>query len=142
MQHLADDKLFSGEWIRDKRFGELSLHIQQTRKFDNSIQFIGTIFDTKLPEASLDIAGRCELTPTENGTTQVDITICDGQYDPDQPTAEVYDAEDGILSLQLSKDGKLTGIMSCVTWSTTPEKAFQISLSPAEKEEPKNKRRR
>ena len=142
VQHLADDKLFSGEWIRDKRFGELSLHIQQTRKFDNSIQFIGTIFDTKLPEASLDIAGRCELTPTENGTTQVDITICDGQYDPDQPTAEVYDAEDGILSLQLSKDGKLTGIMSCVTWSTTPEKAFQISLSPAEKEEPKNKRRR
>ena len=142
VQNLSDDKLFAGEWTRDKRFGELSLHIEQAKKFDNAIQFIGTIFDTKLPEASLDIAGRCELTPSENGTTQVDIAIGDGQYDPDQPTAEVYDAHDGMLSLQLSKDGKLTGTMSCTSWANTPEKAFQINLSPKEKEASKPKRRR
>ena len=142
VQALSDDKLFAGEWTRDKRFGELSLHIEQAKKFDNSVQFVGTIYDTKLPEASLDVAGRCDLTPQENGTTQVDITIYDGQYDPDQPTAEVYDARDGMLSLQLSKEGRLTGIMSCTSWANTPEKAFQINLSPKAKEEPKTKRRR
>lgn len=142
VQALADDKLFAGEWTRDKRFGELSLHIEQAKKFDNSVQFVGTIYDTKLPEACLDIAGRCDLTPRENGTAQVDITIYDGQYDPDQPTAEVYDARDGMLSLQLSKDGKLTGIMSCASWTNSPEKAFQINMTPKTKEEAKSRRRR
>ena len=142
VQVLADDKLFAGEWTRDKHFGELSLHIEQARKLDNSVQFVGTIYDTKLPEASLNIAGRCDLNPKEDGTTQVDISIYDGQYDPDQPTAEVYDAKDGMLSLQLSKDGKLTGIMGCTSWTNTPEKAFQVSMSPKAKEEPKSRRRR
>ncbi len=142
VQALANDKLFAGEWTRDKKFGELSLHIEEAKQFDNSVQFVGTIYDTKLPEASLDIAGRCDLTPREDGTTQVDITIYDGQYDPDQPTAEVYDAKDGMLSLTLSKDGKLTGIMSCASWANTPEKAFQINMTPKAKEEPKRRRRR
>ena len=142
VQALADDKLFAGEWTRDKRFGELSLHIEQAKQFENAVQFVGTIYDTKLPEASLDIAGRCDLTPKEDGTAQLDITIYDGQYDPDQPTAEVYDAKDGMLSLKLSKDGKLTGIMSCTSWANAPEKAFQINLVPKAKESPKGKRRR
>ena len=86
--------------------------------------------------------GRCELTPKEDGSVQVDIAIYDGQYDPDQPTAEVYDAKDGMLSLQLSKDGKLTGIMSCTSWSANPEKAFKINMVPKAKEEPKPRRRR
>lgn len=139
---LADDKLFAGEWIRDKAFGELSLHIATARRLDNAVQFAGTIYDTKLPEASLDIMGRCELTPKEDGSVQVDIAIYDGQYDPDQPTAEVYDAKDGMLSLQLSKDGKLIGIMSCTSWSANPEKAFKINMAPKAKEEPKPRRRR
>ena len=142
VQALANDNLFAGEWTRDKKFGELSLHIEEAKQFDNSVQFVGTIYDTKLPEASLDIAGRCDLTPREDGTTQVDITIYDGQYDPDQPTAEVYDAKDGMLSLTLSKDGKLTGIMSCASWANSPEKAFQINMTPKTKEEPKRRRRR
>lgn len=142
VQALADDKLFAGEWTRDKRFGEISLHIEQAKQFENAIQFVGTIYDTKLPEASLDIAGRCDLSPKEDGTTQLDITIYDGQYDPDQPTAEVYDAKDGMLSLKLSKDGKLTGIMSCTSWANNPEKAFQINMAPKAKEQPKGKRRR
>ena len=139
---LTDDKLFAGEWTRDKAFGELSLHIATARRLDNAVQFAGTIFDTTLPEASLNIMGRCELTPKEDGTVQVDIAIYEGQYDPDQPTAEVYDAKDGMLSLQLSKDGKLVGIMSCTSWAANPEKAFKITMSPKAKEEPKPRRRR
>lgn len=141
-QLLADDKLFAGEWTRDKQFGELSLHIETAKRLDNAVQFSGTIFDTKLPEASLQIIGRCELTPKEDGTTQVDIAIYDGQYDPDQPTAEVFDARDGMLSLQLSKEGKLSGIMSCTSWASNPEKAFKINMAPKAKEEPRSRRRR
>jgi hypothetical protein len=142
VQILTDNKRFAGEWTRDNRFGEISLNIEQAKKFDNAIQFIGTIYDTKLPEASLDIAGRCELNPAEDGTTQVDISIYDGQYDPDQPTAEVYDAKDGMLSLRLSKDGKLSGIMSCTSWANSPEKAFKINMTPRAKQETRGKRRR
>ncbi len=142
VQLLTNNKRFAGEWTRDNRFGEISLNIEQAKKFDNAIQFIGTIYDTKLPEASLDIAGRCELNPAEDGTTQVDISIYDGQYDPDQPTAEVYDAKDGMLSLRLSKDGKLSGIMSCTSWANSPEKAFKINMTPRAKQETRGKRRR
>lgn len=142
IQHLASYKLFAGEWTRDKHFGELSLHIETAKRLDNAVQFSGTIFDTNLPEASLQIIGRCELAPKEDGTTQVDISIYEGQYDPDQPTAEVYDAKDGMISLQLGKDGKLNGIMTCAAWANTPEKAFKVTLSPKAKEEPKNRRRR
>lgn len=141
---IASGKNFSGEWTRDNRFGELTLHIEQAKSFDGSIQFIGTLYDTKLPEASLDIAGRCDLAPGEGGA-HVDVTIYDGRYDPDQPTAEVYDARDGLLSLVLTQDGKLTGIMSCGAWAETPERAFRISLSPkaeAAKDSGKSRRRR
>ena len=126
---LAAGSNFSGEWTRGKHFGEITLHIEQAKAFDNSIQFFGTIYDTKLPEASLDIAGRCELTPGENGS-EVNVTIYDGQYDPDQPTAEVYDAKDGMLVLHLGKDGKLTGVMTCESWGETPERAFAVQLAP------------
>lgn len=140
---IAGGKDFAGEWTRGSRFGELTLHIETAKSFDNSIQFIGTIYDTKLPEASLDIAGRCDLTENADGA-HVDITIYDGRYDPDQPTAEVYDARDGLLSLSLTKEGKLTGIMTCAAWGDNSEKAFKISLSPktASKEDSRKNRRR
>lgn len=144
VEALGNDKLFAGEWTRDKHFGEISLHIEEARNLDSSIQFIGTLYDTKLPEASLDIAGRCELTQGEDGSSHVDITIYDGQYDPDQPTAEVFDAKDGMLSLKLSTDGKLKGTMSCTSWANNPEKAFHIDLTPKglKKDQPKSRRRR
>lgn len=127
---FASGKNFAGEWTRDNRYGEITVHIEQAKNLDSSIHFIGTLYDTKLPEASLDITGRCDLTPTAEGGATVDITIYDGRYDPDQPTAEVYDARDGLLRLTLTPDGKLTGIMSCAAWAEHPEKAFNISLSP------------
>lgn len=132
---------FCGEWTRTNRFGELTLHIEEAKLFDNGIQFIGTLYDTKLPEASLDIAGRCDLTENGDGA-HVDVTIYDGRYDPDQPTAEVYDAHDGLLSLTLTKDGKLTGIMSCAAWGEHSEKAFNINLSPKAKAAEQDSRKR
>ncbi len=127
---IASGKKFSGEWTRGNRFGEITISITKAEKFENSVQFIGTIYDTKLPEACLDISGRCDLTKTEDGGSHVDITIYDGQYDPDQPTAEVYDARDGMLVLTLNAEGKLHGAMTCASWSETPEKDFQVSLAP------------
>ncbi len=137
---IAEDKQFSGEWTRDNRFGELTMHITRTNRHDNAIHFIGTLYDTKLPAASLDIAGRCDL--SQGGDkAQVDITIYDGQYDPDQPTAEVYDADDSLMVLKLSPEGTLQGVMSCHSWKDTPEKAFNISLSPAKEKEKGRSRR-
>ncbi len=125
---IAEDKQFAGEWTRDNRFGELTLRITRTTRHDNAIHFIGTIYDTKLPAASLDIAGRCDLSKGGDAA-QVDITIYDGQYDPDQPTAEVYDADDSLMVLKLTPEGKLEGIMTCLSWKEAPQKAFNISLS-------------
>lgn len=132
---LADGNNFAGEWTRGKHFGEITLHIEQAKVFDTSIQFVGSIYDTKLPEASLDIAGRCELMRGEGGS-EVNITIYDGQYDPDQPTAEVYDAKDGMLILHLDNDGKLSGVMTCESWGEAPEKAFSVQLTPKAAQKP------
>ncbi len=127
---LAEGKSFVGEWARGDRFGELTLTIHGSKLVtDESIHFVGAVFDTKLPEASLDIEGRCELTPTEQGS-EVKITIYDGQYDPDQPTAEVYDSKDGQLILYLTGEGKLTGTMGCASWGKESEKNFRINLVP------------
>lgn len=138
-QAIAAGNVFSGEWVRGNRFGEISLRIDKAERYDRAIQFIGALYDTKLPMASLDISGRCDLTPGEDGGARVDVTIYDGQYDPDQPTAEVYDARDGMLLLTLSKEGKLSGTMSCAAWNDKPEKAFRIDLK-AKKEEKGNSR--
>lgn len=128
---IATGKVFSGEWTRNNRFGEISIEISKAEKFENSVQFIGIVYDTKLPEAKLDISGRCEFTKGEDGCSKVDVTIYDGYYDPDQPTAEVFDAKDGVLILSLNAEGKLNGTMTCTSWKDQPNKAFQISLTPA-----------
>lgn len=135
---LASGSKFVGEWTRNNRFGELTLQITEAKRFVDSVHFVGSLYDTKLPEASLDITGRCDFTPGENGA-KVDITIYDGQYDPDQPTAEVYDASDGMMELYL-KDGKLTGVMTCASWNNTPQKNFHVSMVPAKDGKGKTKK--
>jgi len=136
---IASGNNFGGEWRRGNRFGEITLHIERAERFEGAIQFIGSLYDTKLPEASLEIAGRCDLAPTQDGTAHVDVTIYDGQYDPDQPTAEVYDAQDGMLSLSLSKEGKLSGIMGCTAWGNASDKNFSVNLSKKEASKGKKK---
>lgn len=129
---FAVGKGFSGEWSRGQRFGSITVRVDTVAVFDNAVQFFGQLYDTKLPEACLDIEGRCGFTQDENGCSEVNITIYDGQYDPDQPTAEVYDARDGMLSLKFSPEGKMEGIMSCASWSDNPDKAFKVQLSPTD----------
>lgn len=137
---ISSGNSFAGEWRRGNRFGEITLHIERAERFEGAIQFIGSLYDTKLPEASLEIAGRCDLAPAEDGTAHIDVTIYDGQYDPDQPTAEVYDAQDGMLSLSLSKDGKLSGIMGCTAWGNNSDKNFSVNLSKREAGKDRKKR--
>ncbi len=129
---IANGKLFSGEWTRDTQFGTISLLIEEVVKFPDSLQFVGKLYDTKLPEAYLDIDGRCSITKHDDGTSTINLNIYDGQYDPDQPTAEVFDAKDGLLTLSLTQDNKLIGTMTCKSWVETPDKAFKIHLAPAE----------
>lgn len=136
---ISSGNSFAGEWRRGNRFGEITLHIERAERFEGAIQFIGALYDTKLPEASLEIAGRCDLAPTQDGTAHVDVTIYDGQYDPDQPTAEVYDAQDGMLSLSLSKEGKLSGVMGCTAWGNDSDKNFSVNLSKKEAGKSKKK---
>ena len=131
---FAKGALFRGEWVRGGRFGQLSLLVADVSVLDQSIQFFGSIFDTKLPAASLQVEGRCDLTKDENGASTVRITIYDGMYDPDQPTAEVYDAKDGYLELKLMPDGKLEGSMGCLSWQQDAAKLFNIKLSAQEPE--------
>lgn len=140
--NFAAGKLFSGEWRRGEKFGAVSLRIDDAKTFDDSIQFFGVLYDTKLKEASILMEGRCELAAGEDGA-KVNITLYDGQYDPDQPTAEVYDADDGMMVLTLTKDGRLTGSMGCASWSAKPEKAFTVKFAPASADAAKsgNKRR-
>ncbi len=130
---IAAGKLFSGEWVRGNNFGEITLEIAKARKYENSIQFLGCLFDTQLQEARMDIYGRCDFTKNEDGTSRVDITIYDGVYEEDKPTAEVYDASDGVMQLTLDAKGNINGIMTCTSWKNNPEKAFKISLSPKSK---------
>lgn len=130
---ISAGKLFSGEWVRGNNFGEVTLEITKARKYENSIQFLGCLFDTQLQEARMDIYGRCDFTKNEDGTSRVDITIYDGVYEEDKPTAEVYDASDGVMELTLDANGNVSGIMTCVSWKNNPEKAFKITLSPKSK---------
>ncbi len=127
---LASGAIFRGEWVRESQFGKISLEISLAEKFESSVQFYGIIYDTNLPEAKLDVTGRCEFTKNEDGTSRLLVTIHDGFYDPDQPTAEVYDSEDGVLQLTIDAEGNLSGIMTCGAWRETPDKAITISFSP------------
>ena len=135
---LAADTVYTGEWTRDKRFGQLSLHISEVSTHDDALQFFGEISDPKIPGSNVHIEGRCAYSRDEENRYTVRITIYDGFYDPNQPTAEVYDAKDGYMELKLDDNGKLSGTMSCVAWQDNPAKTFSINLS---KETPGKKRK-
>ncbi len=125
---VTTGQVFSGEWKRDSRFGKLSLRVSKAELVENAIHFVGTLYDTDLPEASLDIVGRCDLANPEEGVSVL-VNIYDGQYDPDQATAEVYDAQDGVLRLDLDAKGNLTGVMTCDSWKNLEGKDFTVTMT-------------
>lgn len=122
---------FTGEWTRDGRFGELTISINGATMHENAIQFHGELYDTKLPQARIGITGRCSMTKDEDGTSKVNIILYEGQYDPDEPTAEIYDAPDGRMILNFDKKGNLGGIMTRAAWIETPKKSFSVHFKPA-----------
>ncbi len=125
---VTTGQIFSGEWKRDSRFGKLSLRVSKAEMVENTIHFVGTLYDTDLPEASLDIVGRCDLSKPEEGAAVL-VNIYDGQYDPDQATAEVYDAQDGVLHLTLDAKGNLSGVMTCDSWKNLEGKDFAVTMT-------------
>ncbi|MFI3244363.1 MAG: hypothetical protein R3Y56_08945 [Akkermansia sp.] len=125
---LQSGLTFKGEWKRDANFGKISLAIAKAEMLEQSIHFVGTIYDTDMPEASLDVVGRCDLATPEEGVS-IDINIYDGQYDPEAATAEVFDAQDGILQLKLNDKGQVEGVMTCASWKKLEGKEFTILMS-------------
>lgn len=130
VKHFSTGCKFAGEWTRDERFGELTIQIDQASLHENAIHFYGVVYDTKLPQAKIKLSGRCSLNREEEGTSKVNVTLYDGAYDPDEPTAEVYDAADGRLMLNIDKNGNLHGIMTCASWVENPKKNFTLHFKP------------
>lgn len=130
VKHFNTGCKFGGEWTRDTRFGELTIQVDNATLHENGIQFYGFMYDTKLPQARISITGRCSLTREEDGSSKVNVTLYDGAYDPDEPTAEVYDKADGRLILNFDKDGNLHGVMTCASWVENPQKNFNLHFKP------------
>lgn len=126
---FAPGKKFVGEWVRNDKFGELTIQVDGSTVLENAIHFYGYLYDTKLPQAKIKIAGRCNIIREENGSSNVNVTLYDGAYDPDEPTAEVYDAPDGRLILSLDEKGTLQGEMTRTSWVEMPERNFKLRFT-------------
>lgn len=124
-----DSAAYAGEWKRGNAFGKFTLRISRAEKFPDSLQFVGTLSDTDLPQAELRIVGRCEAAPKNGAPIPCVVHVYNGRYDPDVATAEVFDKKDGILLLSLAEDGSLTGKLTCESWSEQPEKDFEVRLN-------------
>ncbi len=126
---FAPNKKFVGEWVRNERFGEMTLQVDGSTTLENAVHFYGYLYDTKLPQAKIKITGRCNLIREADGSSNVNVTLYDGSYNPDEPTAEVYDAPDGRLILNLDKNGTLQGEMTRTSWVEMPERNFKLRLT-------------
>lgn len=126
---FAPGKKFIGEWVRKDKFGEMTLQIDGATILENAVHFYGYLYDTKLPQAKIKISGRCNLIREANGSSNVNVTLYDGAYDPDEPTAEVYDAPDGRLILSLDKNGALQGEMTRTSWVEMPDRNFKLRFA-------------
>ncbi len=127
---LRPTATFSGEWSRGNSFGKFSLRISDVSSFPDALQFIGTLSDSNLPEAVVNVVGRCQPSDEQNEPIPCVIHIYHGRYDPDVPTAEVFDKHDALLLLTLSPSGSLTGSLTSESWKNSPEKNFRVQFKP------------
>ncbi len=125
---LYDAALYEGEWKRADSFGKFSLRIAKGKVFPEAFQFVGTLSDTDVPQAEMQVTGRAE--PAKPGEPiPCIVRIFNGRYDPDVPTAEAFDAKDALMRLSLMPDGSLSGVLTCESWEgEQAEKAFQVQL--------------
>lgn len=126
---VLDGAVYEGEWKRHDHFGKLALRMVRTQKMPEAVQFTGVIYDPDMTQAELQVVGRVEQAPRAGDPLPVVVHIYHGRYDPDVPTAEVFDAGDSLLKLQLAENGKLSGVMTCAAWQDSPDKAFAVSLA-------------
>lgn len=125
---LYDAALYEGEWKRGDSFGKFSLRISKGKVFPEGFQFVGTLSDTDLPQAEMQVTGRAEPAKPGEAIPCV-VRIFNGRYDPDVPTAEVFDAKDALMRLSLAPDGTLSGVMTCESWGEAEaDKVFQVQL--------------
>lgn len=140
VERLKDDTTYTGEWKRGESFGKIALRIMRGQRYEGAMQFVGVLYDPDLPQAEVQVVGRCEAAAAPQEPINLTVRLHHGRYDPDAPTAEVFDAKDGLLRLKLSEAGILTGEMTCEAWADTPEKAFALSLTPAPPKQPIRRR--
>lgn len=134
---LQDGAAFNGEWKRGDAFGKFTLRITRTQTLGEAVQFVGVLTDPDLPQAEIQVVGRCEVAEAPQKPLPVTVHLHHGRYNPDAATAEVFDAADGILRLQLAADGALSGEMTCEAWRDTPDKNFTINMKYTPKTQPK-----
>lgn len=127
---FKEGAVFTGEWKRGDSFGKLALRMTKLQRYPDSLQFVGTLYNPDMPQAELHVVGRCEAPTSPQQAVSMTVRIYNGRYDPDAPTAEVFDAKDALLRLKLGEERTLTGEMTCEAWADTPDKAFIITLAP------------
>lgn len=135
-ERLRNAAVFTGEWKRGESFGKLGLRLSQVQRMEDSMQFVGVLYDPDMPQAEIQVVGRGEAPAAPQEPVSVIVRLYHGRYDPDVATAEVYDAKDGLLRLKLAADGVLTGEMTCAAWGDAPEKAFAVSMAPTAPKSP------
>lgn len=133
-QACAAGREWRGEWSLDEQGGKLMMTIVTSEPGERSAMLTANLTDPDLPQASVDMKGRCLLIPEEGEEYRFQIAIVDGLYDPDAATAKIYDASDGVLLLNLTEDGALEGILTCKSWTKEQQdQVVKVVLKPSTK---------
>ncbi len=133
-QASAAGKTWQGEWSLGEQGGKLAMTIVTSDVGDRSALLTANLTDPDLPQAAVDLKGRCLLVPEEGEQYRFQIAIADGLYDPDAATAKIYDASDGVLLLNLTDDGSLEGVLTCKSWTKEQEgQVVKVFLKPSTK---------
>lgn len=139
-QATAAGKTYEGEWALDEQGGKLALTIVTCEPGERSAMLTANLSDPDLPQASVELKGRCLLLPEEGEKYRFQIAIIDGLYDPDAATAKIYDATDGLLLLNLAQDGSLEGVLTCKSWGEAEkDQVVRVVLKPSVKSKKKTR---
>lgn len=137
-QACAAGRVWQGEWSLGEQGGKLMMTIVTSESGERSAMLTANLTDPDLPQASVDMKGRCLLIPEEGEKYRFQIAIIDGLYDPDAATAKIYDASDGVLLLNLTEDGSLEGILTCKSWTDEQQgQVVKVVMKPSTKSKSK-----
>lgn len=138
-QACAAGRVWQGEWSLDEQGGKLMMTIVTSEPGERSAMLTANLTDPDLPQASVDMKGRCLLIPEEGEDYRFQIAMIDGLYDPDAATARIYDANDGVMLLNLTEDGSLEGVLTCKSWTDAQKgQVVKVMLKPSTKSKSKS----